>query len=188
MKLARFPALPAALLSTIAVVLATACLVSLFHGGDESSELLGAVAKKKLEEAVRAAGRAPSTKERAAIEKIVMPIANHLATRMLYTEVAERARANPKKPGHQAMEHVLASSHERSSIEARVKNKLVNIHSGEWAEEVGPRDCVLTPPCSPCSFLPLLPLSPTRSFRLFLVLLAMSQRCAGLPQGPPQVP
>mmetsp|Transcript_29358 Transcript_29358/g.94244 ORF Transcript_29358/g.94244 Transcript_29358/m.94244 type:complete len:150 (-) Transcript_29358:38-487(-) len=76
------------------------------------------------------------TSRRVAIESIVMPIANHLATRMLYTEVAERARANPKKPGHQAMEHVLSSSHERSSIEARVKNKLVNIHSGQWAEEV----------------------------------------------------
>jgi hypothetical protein len=67
---------------------------------------------------------------------MLMPIANHIATRLLYTEVAERARANPKAPGHQAMEHVLNSKSEMSEIEATVKNKLVNIHSGAWAQEV----------------------------------------------------
>lgn len=34
------------------------------------------------------------------------------------------------------MEHVLNSKSEMSEIEATVKNKLVNIHSGAWAQEV----------------------------------------------------
>jgi hypothetical protein len=36
----------------------------------------------------------------------------------------------------QAMAAVLASKHEENKIEGMVKNKLANIHSGEWAEEV----------------------------------------------------
>lgn len=93
-------------------------------------------AKKKLDQAIKEAGKAPSSQERAKIQHMLMPIANHIATRLLYTEVAERARANPKAPGHQAMEHVLNSKSEMSEIEATVKNKLVNIHSGAWAQEV----------------------------------------------------
>jgi hypothetical protein len=34
------------------------------------------------------------------------------------------------------MEAVLASKKEENKIEGMVKNKLSNIHSGEWAEEV----------------------------------------------------
>jgi hypothetical protein len=34
------------------------------------------------------------------------------------------------------MEDVLASKREENKIEGMVKNKLSNIHSGEWAEEV----------------------------------------------------
>ncbi len=34
------------------------------------------------------------------------------------------------------MEDVLASKREANKIEGMVKNKLSNIHSGEWAEEV----------------------------------------------------
>lgn len=33
-------------------------------------------------------------------------------------------------------EHVLASKREQNSIEAEVKNKLYNINSGHWAEEI----------------------------------------------------
>ena len=73
------------------------------------------MAKKRLREAVKEAGKAPSSKERAKIQHMLMPIANHIATRLLYTEVAERARANPKAPGHQAMEHVLKSKKEMRS-------------------------------------------------------------------------
>ena len=89
-----------------------------------------------MDQAIKEAGKAPSSKERAKIQHMLMPIANHIATRLLYTEVAERARANPKAPGHQAMEHVLKSKKEMSEIESSVKNKLVNIHSGAWAQEV----------------------------------------------------
>ena len=99
-------------------------------------ELLSETAKKRLDQAIKEAGKAPSSQERAKIQHMLMPIANHIATRLLYTEVAERARANPKSPGHQAMEHVLNSKGEMSEIEATVKNKLVNIHSGAWAQEV----------------------------------------------------
>lgn len=49
------------------------------------------------------AGKAPTESERQNIEGILAPIANHLAVRYLYSEVAERARANPTVPGHQAM-------------------------------------------------------------------------------------
>ena len=34
------------------------------------------------------------------------------------------------------MEHVLNSKNELTEIEAAVKNKLVNVHSGAWAQEV----------------------------------------------------
>ena len=34
------------------------------------------------------------------------------------------------------MEYVLNSKKEMSEIEATVKNKLVNVHSGAWAQEV----------------------------------------------------
>ena len=33
------------------------------------------------------------------------------------------------------MEYVLASKREENKIEGMVKNKLSNIHSGEWAQE-----------------------------------------------------
>mmetsp|Transcript_49259 Transcript_49259/g.118144 ORF Transcript_49259/g.118144 Transcript_49259/m.118144 type:complete len:198 (+) Transcript_49259:1-594(+) len=98
--------------------------------------LLNPVAKRKLKEAVALAGKAPSTGERNHIQNILLPIANHLAVRFLYSEVAERARANPTVPGHQAMEKVLASKRELNSIEAEVKNKLFNQRSGHWAEEI----------------------------------------------------
>eukprot|EP00293_Proteomonas_sulcata_P018629 CAMPEP_0184296160 /NCGR_PEP_ID=MMETSP1049-20130417/7121_1 /TAXON_ID=77928 /ORGANISM="Proteomonas sulcata, Strain CCMP704" /LENGTH=188 /DNA_ID=CAMNT_0026605207 /DNA_START=78 /DNA_END=644 /DNA_ORIENTATION=+ len=103
---------------------------------EESFELLSDVARKKLKEAVKLAGKAPTATERAHIQHVLSPIAKHLATRMLYTEVAERARANPTKPGHHAMEQVLASSKEENEIEARVKNRMANIHAGQWAEEI----------------------------------------------------
>ena len=50
--------------------------------------------------------------------------------RLPLRQVAERAREHPKTPGHQAMQKVLASTKERSEIEAEVKNKLLNVHSG----------------------------------------------------------
>jgi len=34
------------------------------------------------------------------------------------------------------MQKVLASTKERSEIEAEVKNKLLNVHSGHWAKQV----------------------------------------------------
>mmetsp|Transcript_20365 Transcript_20365/g.56345 ORF Transcript_20365/g.56345 Transcript_20365/m.56345 type:complete len:191 (-) Transcript_20365:68-640(-) len=74
--------------------------------------------------------------QRARLRHLIVPIANHLATRYLYTEVAQRARANPTQPGHQAMQYVLASKREEEKIEGMVKNKLANVHSGEWAEEI----------------------------------------------------
>mmetsp|Transcript_99 Transcript_99/g.244 ORF Transcript_99/g.244 Transcript_99/m.244 type:complete len:209 (-) Transcript_99:333-959(-) len=101
-----------------------------------SELLLSPSASKKLKEAVAMAGKAPSSGERAKIQHMLMPIANQLAVRFLYTEVAERARANPTVPGHRAMEKVLASKKEMDMIEARVKNKLLNPHSGPSAEEV----------------------------------------------------
>mmetsp|Transcript_21456 Transcript_21456/g.50899 ORF Transcript_21456/g.50899 Transcript_21456/m.50899 type:complete len:197 (+) Transcript_21456:80-670(+) len=106
------------------------------NAAGEETMLLSEGARKKLHEAVERAGKAPSSKERTHIQHILMPIANHLATRLLYTEVAEKARANPTKPGHQAMEMVLSSHKEENSIEAMVKNKLVNINSGDWAQQV----------------------------------------------------
>ena len=112
----------------------------------EKTEMMSDFAKKRLREAVKEAGKAPSPQERSKTMHMLMPIANHVATRLLYTEVAERARANPKAPGHQAMEHVLNSKKELSEIESSVKNKLVNIHSGAWAQEV----CSTYPGFSAC--------------------------------------
>lgn len=57
-------------------------------GGDRKFELLSEVAKKRLRQAVKEAGQAPSSKERAKIQHMLMPIANHIATRLLYTEVS----------------------------------------------------------------------------------------------------
>lgn len=45
--------------------------------------LLNAVARKKLKDAVTAAGKAPSSGERAKIQHMLMPIANHLAVRQV---------------------------------------------------------------------------------------------------------
>jgi hypothetical protein len=52
------------------------------------SDLLSEVAKKRLAQAVKEAGKAPSSSERVKIQHMLMPIANHIATRLLYTEVS----------------------------------------------------------------------------------------------------
>jgi hypothetical protein len=46
--------------------------------------LLDSVAKKKLKEAIAAAGKAPSDGEREKISELLMPIANHLAVRYVF--------------------------------------------------------------------------------------------------------
>ena len=57
------------------------------RGESRRATLLSDAAKQRLKEAVSAAGKAPSPKERAKIQHMLMPIANHIATRLLYTEV-----------------------------------------------------------------------------------------------------
>ena len=57
------------------------------RGESRRATLLSDAAKQRLKEAVSAAGKAPSPKERAKVQHMLMPIANHIATRLLYTEV-----------------------------------------------------------------------------------------------------
>eukprot|EP00961_Rhodomonas_salina_P025360 341872-Rhodomonas_salina.2 len=54
--------------------------------------LLSEGARKKLHEAVERAGKAPSSKERTHIQHILMPIANHLATREQFKDAARRGQ------------------------------------------------------------------------------------------------
>ena len=55
---------------------------------------------------------------------------------MLFTAVAQHARSNPKSPGRAAMEAVLGDTAERAKISMAVENKLSNIRSGTYAEEI----------------------------------------------------
>jgi hypothetical protein len=114
-------------IAAIAVVLPARIFVERSSPEEDATVLLlSHVAKQRLQEAVAKAGRGPSPAERAKLRHVMMPIANHLATRLdtlnlndsfgsivlfwfwnmlrfLYTEVAERARSNPTKPGHQVI-------------------------------------------------------------------------------------
>lgn len=78
-----------------AVLAAALCVLALNLAADGEGDrgesgratLLSDAAKQRLKEAVSAAGKAPSPKERAKVQHMLMPIANHIATRLLYTEV-----------------------------------------------------------------------------------------------------
>ena len=82
--------------ATVGAVLAAALCVLVLslaadgegdRGESRRATLLSDAAKQRLKEAVSAAGKAPSPKERAKVQHMLMPIANHIATRLLYTEV-----------------------------------------------------------------------------------------------------
>ncbi len=123
-------------IAAIAVILPANIFVNSSSPEEDATVLLlSHVAKQRLQEAVAKAGRGPSPAERAKLRHVMMPIANHLATRFdsllcfvqlhplhhiywssklvrfLYTEVAERARSNPTKPGHQVSSNKFLASY-----------------------------------------------------------------------------
>ena len=65
-------------------------LIGIYYGNNETDQgnvnvlMLSHVAKQRLQEAVEKAGRGPSPAERAKLRHMMMPIANHLATRSTY--------------------------------------------------------------------------------------------------------
>ncbi len=70
-------------IAAIAVVLPARIFVERsFPEEDATVLLLSHVAKQRLQEAVAKAGRGPSPAERAKLRHVMMPIANHLATRL----------------------------------------------------------------------------------------------------------
>jgi hypothetical protein len=69
-------------IAAIAVILPASIFVKRSSPeADATVLLLSHVAKQRLQEAVAKAGRGPSPAERAQLRHVMMPIANHLATR-----------------------------------------------------------------------------------------------------------
>jgi hypothetical protein len=70
-------------IAAIAVVLPVSSFFERSLPEEEATVLLlSHVAKQRLQEAVAKAGRGPSPSERAKLRHVMMPIANHLATRL----------------------------------------------------------------------------------------------------------